>query len=59
MDHRRLWQLVEEHGDLDLPVFLRIVLREAAAPLVDIVQPQPDSAPICTVDGIELIGGPP
>lgn len=59
--HARIWQRFEQLGDLELPVFLRIVRREGRAPLVAIEQPQLDPGPITivTVEGIELIGGPP
>jgi hypothetical protein len=59
--HARIWQLVEKNGDIEEPVFLRIVPREGRAPLVEIEQPQLDAGPITivTVEGIELIGGPP
>jgi hypothetical protein len=57
----RIWQFVEKHGDIEEPVFLRIVPREGRAPLVEIEQPQLDAGPvtIVTVEGIELIGGQP
>lgn len=59
--HARIWQLVEHHGDLEQPVFLRIARREGRAPLVDIEQTQLDASPvtIVSVEGIELIGGQP
>jgi hypothetical protein len=59
--HANLWKLVEQHGDLDQPIWLRIVLREHLAPLVEILQgPRDgDKVVIVTVDGIDLIGGDP
>ena len=59
--HARIWQLVEQHGDLEQPVFLRIAPPDGRAPLVDIEQPELNASPvtIVTVEGIELIGGQP
>jgi hypothetical protein len=60
-NHRGLWVLVEQHGNLDLPVQLRIVPREKRAPVVEIRQTQLDESElvVITVDGLELIGGKP
>jgi hypothetical protein len=61
--HHDVFALVEQNGgDLDRAFTMRIVPREGGrAPLVEISQPQMDADPkiLCTVDGIDLIGGKP
>jgi hypothetical protein len=58
VDHRALWNLVKQHGNLGFPTRARIVRRERTAPVVEVRQTQPGGVGriIFSIDSLELIG---